>query len=275
MTFCVSVPVLSEAMTVQEPSVSTDSSFLQFTLRSASLRELMVRQPVTQAGRPSGTLATMIPIALMSALMIVVLRLPWEVRPRITAATKKTRPIVTARMVMKCTKRLTSIWRVVGWSPPDDASVAMDPISVLSPIATTIPVASPSTTREPEKAMLRDSIRSSCVCELTTVMGSDSPVSDELSTLRPLTRIMRISAGHFSPDSTVTRSPITRVSAVTRVSTPPRRTRALDGSILAKVAATALFLPSWKYASAHVKVTIPKSTKPRIKLDKPAALSRA
>ena len=54
----VSVPVLSEQMTVQQPSVSTEGSLRTTALRFAILRVPSARQSVMTAGRPSGMAAT-------------------------------------------------------------------------------------------------------------------------------------------------------------------------------------------------------------------------
>mmetsp|Transcript_39307 Transcript_39307/g.99063 ORF Transcript_39307/g.99063 Transcript_39307/m.99063 type:complete len:232 (-) Transcript_39307:998-1693(-) len=62
MRFCVSVPVLSEQMVVVDPSVSTDSRFFTSTFFACMRLAVRVRATVTVASRPSGTLATMIPI---------------------------------------------------------------------------------------------------------------------------------------------------------------------------------------------------------------------
>jgi len=54
----VRVPVLSEQMTVQQPSVSTEGSLRMTALRFTILRVPSARQSVMTAGRPSGMAAT-------------------------------------------------------------------------------------------------------------------------------------------------------------------------------------------------------------------------
>ena len=58
-----SVPVLSEQIQEVDPRVSTDSRFFTSTILLAILFAVRARDTVTVARRPSGTLATMIPIA--------------------------------------------------------------------------------------------------------------------------------------------------------------------------------------------------------------------
>lgn len=69
--------------------------------------------------------------------------------------------------------------------------------------------ASPSRHMVEKKAMLRVSRGLSCVHSGERVCGSDSPVSEELSTLQPWAWRMRMSAGTRSPPFISTRSPTT------------------------------------------------------------------
>lgn len=63
MRFSVSVPVLSVQMTSAEPSVSTAGRWRISTLRAAIRCAPKASDNVTVGSRPSGTLATMIPMA--------------------------------------------------------------------------------------------------------------------------------------------------------------------------------------------------------------------
>ena len=63
ISFLVSVPVLSVQMTVVQPSVSTEESFLMSALRPAMRWTPMASDRVTVGSRPSGTMATMMPTA--------------------------------------------------------------------------------------------------------------------------------------------------------------------------------------------------------------------
>ena len=63
MRFCVSVPVLSLQMTVVEPSASTAGRWRTRALRFAMRCVAIASDSVTVGSRPSGTLATMMPMA--------------------------------------------------------------------------------------------------------------------------------------------------------------------------------------------------------------------
>jgi len=69
MRFWVSVPVLSEQTHEVDPRVSTDSRFLTSTFFLAIEVAVIVSPTVTVASRPSGTLATIIPI--MKTMLVV------------------------------------------------------------------------------------------------------------------------------------------------------------------------------------------------------------
>lgn len=61
--FYVKVPVLSEQIQLVDPSVSTASKFFTRTYLSANLFAVMAKDTVMHPNKPSGTFATIIPIA--------------------------------------------------------------------------------------------------------------------------------------------------------------------------------------------------------------------
>ena len=85
---------------------------------------------------------------------------------------------------------------------------------------------SPSTALVEKKQMLRVSKGFSWVNSAVLVWGSDSPVSEELSTLKLWAMMTRRSAGTRSPNFTSTMSPKTSSSAFTLSFWPPRHTTA-------------------------------------------------
>ena len=85
MRFWVRVPVLSEQMQLVDPSVSTASRFLTSTFLSAMRFAVRERHTVTVARRPSGTLATIMPIVKIKFVMILYLKM----HPRIKNNTPK------------------------------------------------------------------------------------------------------------------------------------------------------------------------------------------
>mmetsp|Transcript_18105 Transcript_18105/g.45587 ORF Transcript_18105/g.45587 Transcript_18105/m.45587 type:complete len:314 (+) Transcript_18105:2934-3875(+) len=134
MRFCVSVPVLSDAMTVVQPSVSTPCRF--FTSMDTLCMRLAVKASATVRvhSSPSGTVATMTEMQYTSDCTTV-----WMPRPRPTP--RKVRPSRMATMETHLMKALISRMRGGVDSPPDSAvSPAIWPMTVLSPVPTTTPV---------------------------------------------------------------------------------------------------------------------------------------
>lgn len=82
----------------------------------------------------------------------------------------------------------------------------------------------PSTALVEKKARFFVSSGFSWVKSGPRLCGSDSPVSEELSTLKPRDSIIRISAGIRSPNFTSTTSPSTMSSARSVNFSPSRRT---------------------------------------------------
>ena len=104
----------------------------------------------------------------------------------------------------------------------------MRPISVCMPVAVTTARALPAVTRQPEKTMFTRSptgASSSVRTSASFSAGSDSPVSEDSSTARPVASMRRASAGTRSPVLRRTTSPGTTAEVSTSVRAPSRSTR--------------------------------------------------
>lgn len=205
--FWVRVPVLSEQMQEVEPKVSTAYKFLTSTCFSDSLLAVIAREMVMQASRPSGTLATRIPIPKMRHW-----RAPYLTTKR--ASRKKITPREIAMTVMIRTNLSSSFLRGVFAFPPVAAKSAIWPITVFAPILITTPFPLPSLQRVPKKArFLVSKGYSGCVHSGDLRSGSTYPVKGELSTFISIEERILISAGTFSPLMTYTISPLHNFSA--------------------------------------------------------------
>jgi len=118
--FSVIVPVLSVQMTVVEPRVSTDSSFLIRAFLFAILFEAIPRQSVTVGSSPSGTLATIMPMANIM--------LPMSLFPMSTPIMKNVTPRAMAIIEMILMKWFSSFLRGLAVSPIFFVSPAILPI---------------------------------------------------------------------------------------------------------------------------------------------------
>mmetsp|Transcript_88069 Transcript_88069/g.179921 ORF Transcript_88069/g.179921 Transcript_88069/m.179921 type:complete len:392 (-) Transcript_88069:650-1825(-) len=202
--FWVRVPVLSEQMQVVEPKVSTPSMFFTSTIWVAMDLAVRDRHTVTVASRPSGTLATMIPMANTRLVMISV--------PRKTPTMKKPTPRTMATadtIMMKC---LISLEMGVSSALVFMVSRATMPMKVWSPIRDTIPTPEPLVTLVPKKHVLLKSWGevSTAISLVFISMSSGSPVKGALDTPRLLLSKIRMSAGTTSPEDSLMMSPRTR-----------------------------------------------------------------
>ncbi len=134
--FSVSVPVLSEQMTVVLPSVSTAGSLRMMARRLAMRETPMASVMVTAAGRPSGIAPT---ASATAAMNISTALFPAPDAER--EGSRRPAP----RMAQSKSRLKCAILRVSGVerSVASEISLAMRPISVWSPVAQTTPSAWP------------------------------------------------------------------------------------------------------------------------------------
>ncbi len=186
--FWVSVPVLSDAITVVEPRVSTAGSVRTIACRFAMRATPTLIATVRMMGSDSGIEATDNATAVRN--------ISDTVNPPSSPAPKVKTTAARIAMPIHFSRRAVSSSRGVLTGGPAINSL-MAPSSVRVPIATTTPVARPPVTKVPLKAMQR---RSPIGASAGTGAGSlataiDSPVSIDSSTCRPLTVSRRRSAG--------------------------------------------------------------------------------
>jgi hypothetical protein len=128
-------------MTVVDPRVSTASRFFTNTFFEAIFFAVKVKETVTVASRPSGTLATMIPIQKTRFLTVSV--------PLEALMIKKVTPRMMATAEIMWIKCSISMAIGVFTVPVDEANLAILPMTVLSPVAKTIPSQLPETHKVP------------------------------------------------------------------------------------------------------------------------------
>ena len=101
MRLSVNVPVLSVQMTDAEPSVSTEVRLRMSTLRLAMRCAASTSDNVSVGSRPSGTMATMMPIAKIRSFQ--------NGTPMAAATAKNSTPIATARTAISRLNRASSL----------------------------------------------------------------------------------------------------------------------------------------------------------------------
>ena len=147
--FSVSVPVLSEQITVVEPSVSIAESRLTSAPPRASCRTPIASASVIVGRRPSGTFATMRPIAKLAASA--------SGSPATSPSGRKAKPTATATSAISHATRRTSRSRGLSSRPTCCESAAIRPSWVAMPVAKTTARASPPVAVVPLKTRSRAS----------------------------------------------------------------------------------------------------------------------
>ncbi|OQA17492.1 MAG: hypothetical protein BWY63_02383 [Chloroflexi bacterium ADurb.Bin360] len=147
MRFSVSVPVLSEQITVTEPRVSTACSLRIKACRCTISRMPSARLMVTTAAKPSGTAAIARPTAIMKAstmVSIVSALMPCARTPlRSTLKTKTTPQMINAPMPSVLPSWSRRICSGVDSSSMVCSISAIKPICVCIPVLTTTPCPRP------------------------------------------------------------------------------------------------------------------------------------
>ena len=211
----VSVPVLSVARTVTEPSVSTAGSRRTIALRAAIRRAPSARLSVTTAGRDSGTAAT--------ARLIAVTTISSIGSPRARPSTSTSPLSATTTAASTRPRSASRRWSGVACGrvsdqrrdPPERAGRHRCRVTSTTalPLTTTVPAAT-SLARPPRHAAR--------ACR----RGPTRPVSADSSTSSADASSTSASAGTTSPFAQDARCrPAPARSAGTCVSTPSRRTR--------------------------------------------------
>mmetsp|Transcript_22832 Transcript_22832/g.54592 ORF Transcript_22832/g.54592 Transcript_22832/m.54592 type:complete len:418 (+) Transcript_22832:1675-2928(+) len=253
ISFLVSVPVLSEQITVTDPRVSTAGSCRMIALLFASICIASASEIVTTAGRPSGMIAT--------AMATVDLKASPTVKSWMRYATQKE---IAAMISTNNAIHLPNIssWtiRFVFCESTLETIAEILPISARSPVPHTTPLPCPVITIVAENAMFFRSPRADCGKQTSVilVMGFDSPVSiaSRIPQL-PVTSIMRRSAGQRSPAWMKHTSPGTTFFASINFRSPERITVALEESMPWIAAAACSARPSCTRPIVTLMTTTP------------------
>ena len=258
--FRVSVPVLSVQMNVVDPSVSTLSRLRTSTCRRAICSAPHASDKVTVGSRPSGTSATVTPMAKTNPSAAGL--------PSRSESTKKSPPTPTAMPATVRTRRCSSWVSGLGDSAVVVVSWAIDASRVDVPVAVTVASASPSTTNVPAYSATPASM----------VLGSLSPVSIDVSTSRLCAATVTASAGMRSPESSTIRSSTTTSAASIMIRRPSRRTDTSRGSMARSRSAAWSARFSWTKANTAfttmtMKIATPSCGRPARSASPPAAQS--
>mmetsp|Transcript_7176 Transcript_7176/g.16691 ORF Transcript_7176/g.16691 Transcript_7176/m.16691 type:complete len:418 (+) Transcript_7176:1677-2930(+) len=253
ISFLVSVPVLSEQITVTDPRVSTAGSCRMIALLLASICIASASEIVTTAGSPSGMMATAMATVDLKA------------SPSSKSCTRyATQNVITAMMSTKTEIHRPNIssctMRFVFCESTLETMAEIFPISARSPVPHTTPLPCPVMTMVAEKAMFLRSPSADCGRHTSVCfeIGFDSPVSiaSRIPQL-PVTSIMRRSAGQRSPDWMKHTSPGTTFFASIILRSPPRITVALEESMPWIAAAACSARPSCTRPIVTLMTTTP------------------
>jgi len=229
MRFCVSVPVLSLQITLAAPSVSTAGRWRTSAFFFAMRCVAIASDSVTVGSNPSGTFATMMPIANT--------RFSQNDRPIICPIRKNRTPSSVANSATSRDRRAISFCSGDSGSRAACVRRAMLPNSVCMPVAYTIAFASPEISEVPACRMSRRKAAcSSGSAAALRAIGLDSPVRLAVLTRTPNASIRRQSAGTSSPAASSTTSPGTSSATGNCTARPSRKAVVCCGSRLRNAA---------------------------------------
>ena len=246
----VRVPVLSLAMQVQLPRLSTAAIRRTITCRFAMREAATESTTVSATGRPSGMAET--------ASATTKKKTSTRGMPRANAIAPRSAPAPTT--AIEIFRANSSIRRTSGGFAlsTEAIEVAIPPTCVRPAVATTTPLARPNAIVLPAKAMVHRSATgasggSAPPAPFST--ATDSPVSRDSSIRRSRASSSRRSAGTRRPDSSRTTSPGTRSSAGTSSVLPERRTVAVVVSRVRRAWALRSAFHSWTVPTAALTRT--------------------
>lgn len=182
--------------------------------------------------------------------------------------TKNTSPTQIDTIEIILMNASSSFLKGVASATLESTRLAIQPITVLSPVNITIPTPFPSLHKVPKKAMfLVSSGLFGWVHSAVLKSKSDSPVRLELSTFISLLSNTLKSAGILFPYSTITTSPGTNSDAAIFYCYPSLMTKVSGGMKFLKAAIIASDFAFQKYVTVPVKVFTTASTMPKYMLD--------
>ena len=264
MRFRVSVPVLSVQMTVADPRASTAGRWRMSALRLDMRWAAMASASVSVGRNPSGTKATMMPMAKV--------KFAQKESPMNRPTMKKTSPTSTAISPILRVVLAISFWSGEGEGRAVWVRWAILLNSVWVPVAKTAAFASPETTEVPASSTLSARrISSSAEGPTLRALGSGSPVTVERLARTPFASTSRQSAGTSSPSWSTTMSPGTSFSAGSWTTDPSRTVFTWWGRSFSRASsARSARYPCQKEKTPLTRIT-PRIAKPSVRIPSPGA----
>ena len=240
-------------MTVTEPTVSTAESRRIAAPRSAIRRAPIASVTLSVGNKPSGTSATITPVAKVRAVRNSTFVLS-AATDRVAAPARTANTAVRRDRLLTCRSNTDSPRRT------PSTRAAIWPIVLSGPVAQTTASAEPLTTPDPDGATQVNAVAGRLLPAAGTGFASrstatDSPVIIDISSERLSDASSTQSAGMTSPAETRTTSPGTRSTAGTARSVPLRSTRAFTATLLIRLRRTCSARNSWANAKMPLMPT--------------------